>query len=115
MSQGPKPLLQAQSGSPGDPEGAAAIRELTPVTAYRGTVDTSRGRDLRHAERSWEAVAFKGNVLATYEWSLAGYINDNADTLSEKDMNLAVALYNYAVSGSEYISWKIANGLNNNW
>ena len=54
MSQGPKPLLQAQSGSPGDSEGAAAIRELTPVTAYRGTVDTSRGRDLRHAERSWE-------------------------------------------------------------
>ena len=54
MLQGRKPLLQAQSGSPGDSEGAAAVREPTPVTACHGTVDNSRGRDLRHAESGWE-------------------------------------------------------------
>ena len=54
MSQGPKPLLQAQSGSPGDSEGAAAIREPTPVTACCETVDSSRGRGLRRAESGLE-------------------------------------------------------------
>lgn len=54
MLQGRKPLLQAQSGSPGESEGAAAVRESPPVTACPEAVDRSRGRDLRHTESGWE-------------------------------------------------------------
>ena len=52
------------------------------------------------------AVTFVGEPIATYEWSLAGYINDNEQTNNA----LAVALYNYACSADAYLEWAKENG-----
>lgn len=51
-------------------------------------------------------TSFVGEPIATYEWSLAGYINDNELTNSA----LAVALYNYACSADAYLAWANENG-----
>ena len=55
---------------------------------------------------------FIGTPLATYEWSFAGYMNDNS--LSGSNAAIADALYNYACPGDAYIQWLVDNGYNVN-
>ena len=59
-------------------------------------------------------TSFDGKVVATYEWSLAGYINDNAETLTADQLAYAKALYSYAEAACDYLQWKKDNGLNMN-
>lgn len=54
MLTGAQAFAAGSVREPWGSEGAAAVRGPTPVTACRGTVGSSRGRDLRHAESGWE-------------------------------------------------------------
>jgi hypothetical protein len=57
-------------------------------------------------------TAFEGKILATYEgWTLAGYINDNAETLTADQLAYAKAIYSYACATEAYLNWRQANGL----
>ncbi len=58
---------------------------------------------------SWKNITgYTGNVIATYTWSYAGYINDYRDVLDaqENALEFAEAVYSYAVSCDKYIAWK---------
>ena len=69
----------------------------------------------RDSTKETNVKTFAGDPIATYEWTLEGYINDNAEALAGTTaLEYAKAIYSYAVAGDEYIQWKKDNGLNNN-
>lgn len=74
------------------------LNETFVIEIYEGC-DTSGS--------SWGLIgSWTGECLGTYEWSLAGYINDMADTLTEDQKAFVEALYCYAESCDKYAAWK---------
>ena len=89
---------------------AYALDDVLTIEVYESYVGSSAD------PKAGMVKEFTGELLATYEWSLAGYINDNAEALKADDAkmyDLAVSLYNYAASSSAYIQWKLDNGHSN--
>ena len=83
---------------------AYAFNQVFKIEVYEGYTANMNG------EKESNVKTFNGEVLATYEWTLAGYINDNASTLTETQLAYAKSIYSYAEAAIDYLEWKQANG-----
>lgn len=83
---------------------AYAFNEVFTIEVYEGYTANMSGTTESNVK------TFNGEVLATYEWTLAGYINDNASTLTATQLAYAKSIYSYAEAASKYLQWKQDNG-----
>ena len=83
---------------------AYAFSQVFKIEVYEGYTATNDG------SKETNVKSFNGEILATYEWTLAGYINDNAETLTADQLAYAKSIYSYAEAAIDYLEWKQANG-----
>ena len=55
-----------------------------------------------------EFTSIPETPVATAQFTIAGYLNDNAESLTAADLALAEAMFAYANSGAAYMDWRSA-------
>ncbi len=78
-----------------------AMSEIIVISFYN-TADTTQDGQVVKANAG-------ATPVATVEFTISGYVNDNADTFSDSTKALVEAVFGYAYSAGEYMDWRAKN------
>ncbi|MBO5946309.1 MAG: hypothetical protein J6Q69_06850, partial [Clostridia bacterium] len=77
------------------------IAQIFTLDVYEGYSITSNG----------QTVAFEGEAVASFNYSLAAYLGENMAKLSANEINYVKSIIAYGASAGEYMDWKAQNGI----